>query len=74
MKETFIQPKKVCRYCVDNINEVDYKDVKNIQRYVNSYGKIDSRKRSGLCAKHQRKMATAIKRARMMALLPFTNR
>lgn len=74
MRETFIQPKKACRFCVDNVNEVDYKDVKNIQRYINSYGKIDNRKRSGLCAKHQRKVATAIKRARMMALLPFTNR
>lgn len=74
MKEMIRIPKKVCRFCVDNIDEVDYKDVKMLQKYINSYGKIDARKRSGLCAKHQRKLATAIKRSRMMALLPFVNR
>lgn len=74
MKEQIHLPKKVCRFCVDNLEDVDYKDVKTLQKYINSYGKIDSRKRSGLCAKHQRKMALAIKRARMMAILPFVNR
>lgn len=74
MKEQIHLPKKVCRFCVDNLEDVDYKDVKTLQKYINSYGKIDSRKRSGLCAKHQRKMAIAIKRARMMAILPFVNR
>jgi len=74
MKEMIRIPKKVCRFCVDNIDEVDYKDVKMLQKYINSYGKMDARKRSGLCAKHQRKLATAIKRSRMMALLPFVNR
>lgn len=63
--------KKVCRYCVDRGSEVDYKDIKSIQKYINSYGKIDARKRTGLCPKHQRKLAIAIKRARIMALLPF---
>ena len=67
-------PKKSCKLCVDGANDVDYKDVKIIQKYINSYGKIDARKKSSLCAKHQRKMATAIKRARIMALLPFVNR
>lgn len=74
MKEMINIPKKVCRFCVDNVNEIDYKDVKTLQKYVNSYGKIDARKRSGLCAKHQRKLAIAIKRSRMMALLPFVNK
>jgi small subunit ribosomal protein S18 len=74
MKEMIRIPKKVCRFCVDNVDDVDYKDVKMLQKYINSYGKIDARKRSGLCAKHQRKLATAIKRSRMMALLPFVNR
>lgn len=74
MKEMVKLPKKVCRFCVDNIDEVDYKDVKVLQKYINSYGKIDARKRSGLCAKHQRKLSIAIKRSRMMALLPFVNR
>lgn len=74
MKEMIRIPKKSCRFCVDSIDEVDYKDIKMLQKYINSYGKIDARKRSGLCAKHQRKLATAIKRSRMMALLPFVNR
>lgn len=67
-------PKKSCRFCADNMAEIDYKDVKVLQKFLNSYGKIDTRKRSGLCARHQRKLATAIKRARIMALLPFVNR
>jgi small subunit ribosomal protein S18 len=60
-----------CKFCIDKDLEIDYKDVKTIQRFINSYGKIDAKKRSGLCPKHQRKMAIAIKRARIMALLPF---
>ena len=67
-------PKKSCRFCADNIEDIDYKDVKVLQKFLNSYGKIDARKRSGLCARHQRKLATAIKRSRIMALLPFVNR
>ena len=63
--------KKVCKFCVDQATEIDYKDIKTIQKFVNSYGKIDPRKRSGLCPRHQRKLAIAIKRARIMALLPF---
>jgi len=73
-RETIKLPKKVCKFCTENISEADYKDVKMLQRYTSSYGKIETRKRSGLCAKHQRKVATAIKRARMMVLLPFVNR
>jgi small subunit ribosomal protein S18 len=67
-------PKKSCRFCADSIEEIDYKDVKVLQKFLNSYGKIDSRKRSGLCARHQRKLAIAIKRSRIMALLPFVSR
>lgn len=63
--------RKVCKFCVDRASEIDYKDIKTIQKFVNSYSKIDPRKRSGLCPKHQRKLAIAIKRARIMALLPF---
>lgn len=63
--------KKVCRFCVDSGSEIDYKDIKTIQKYINSYGKIDARKRTGLCPRHQRQLAIAIKRARIMALLPF---
>ena len=66
--------KKSCRFCEQRITEIDYKDVKLLQKYINSIGKIDSRKRSGNCPKHQRALATAIKRARIMALMPFVNR
>lgn len=66
--------KKTCRFCEQRITEIDYKDVKLLQKYINSIGKIDSRKRSGNCPKHQRALATAIKRARIMALMPFVNR
>ncbi len=66
--------KKTCRFCEQRIEEIDYKDVKMLQKYVNSIGKIDQRKRSGNCPRHQRSVSQAIKRARIMALLPFVNR
>ncbi|HSX14513.1 MAG TPA: 30S ribosomal protein S18 [Candidatus Saccharimonadales bacterium] len=66
--------KKVCRFCADKVEDVDYKDVKLLQRYINSYGKIESRKRSGNCLKHQRRVAVALKRARHIALIPFVVR
>ena len=65
---------KACYFCQENLFEVDYKDATLLRRFVSSYGKIAPRRRSGLCAKHQRKVALAIKRARVMAILPFTNR
>jgi len=66
--------KKVCRFCADQTEAIDYKDVKLLQRYLNSYGRIESRKRTGTCAKHQRRLAVALKRARLIALLPFVIR
>jgi small subunit ribosomal protein S18 len=66
--------KKTCRFCEQRIDEVDYKDVKLLQKYTNSIGKIEQRKRNGNCPRHQRMMAIAIKRARIMALMPFINR
>jgi len=68
-----IKKEKSCHFCVNNISEVDYKDIRTIQRFVNIYKKIMPRKRTGLCSWHQRKLAVAIKRARVMALLPFTS-
>lgn len=65
---------KPCKFCVDQDTEIDYKDIKTLQKYINSYGKIDARKRSGVCPKHQRKLSVAIKRARIMALMPFVGR
>ncbi len=65
---------KSCHFCQENLDEVDYKDAGLLRRFTSSYGKIAPRRRSGLCAKHQRKVAMGIKRARVMALLPFINR
>jgi len=66
-----IKKEKVCHFCVNNINDIDYKDTETLRRFINSYMKILSKKRTGACSWHQRKLATAIKRARVMALLPF---
>jgi small subunit ribosomal protein S18 len=65
---------KPCKFCIDRDVQIDYKDIKTLQRFVNSYGKIDAKKRSGLCPKHQRKLAIAIKRSRIMALMPFVGK
>lgn len=72
--ESIIKKAKQCYFCVNNIKEVDYKDIQTLRRFINSYMKILPKKRTGTCSKHQRKLATAIKRARIMALLPFTNK
>ncbi len=64
--------RKVCGFCVDNIGEVDYKDISRLRRYVSERGKIEPRRKLGTCAKHQRSLTVAIKRARHVALLPFT--
>lgn len=65
---------KGCYFCQNNINEINYKDTNTLRRYLSSFGKIVPRKRSGVCAWHQRKLANAIKRSRFMALLPFVVR
>lgn len=63
--------KKVCRFCIDKIDSVDYKDIKRIERFVSERGKILPRKILGVCAKHERKLSEAIKRARYIGLLPY---
>lgn len=63
--------RKVCIFCVDKIKYIDYKDVNRLRRYLSDRAKIEPRRKSGVCAKHQRKLTTALKRARHMALLPF---
>ena len=63
--------KKVCAFCVDKSNAIDYKDVAKLRRYITENGKILPRRQTGVCAIHQRELAQAIKRARIMALLPF---
>lgn len=70
-----IVPKdRYCHFCVNAIQDIDYKDVNTLRRFTSSYAKIVPKRRSGVCSKHQRKLAEAIKRARIMALLPFVNR
>jgi len=64
--------KKVCAFCLEKDKAIDYKDVSTLRRFVTDRGKIRSRRKTGTCAKHQRRLAVAIKRARHLALLPFT--
>lgn len=63
--------KKVCAFCADKVEKIDYKDVAKLRKFITEKGKILPRRMSGVCAAHQRELATAIKRARKMALLPF---
>lgn len=63
--------KKTCRFCERNVREIDYKNVDILKRYIVDRGKISPRRLTGTCAYHQRKLSTAIKRARLLALLPF---
>jgi small subunit ribosomal protein S18 len=66
--------RKICPFCADNVDYIDYKDASRLRRFVTERAKIESRRKFGTCAKHQRALATAIKRARHVALLPFTDR
>lgn len=63
--------RKVCVFCADKVQSIDYKDVNRLRKCTTERGKIMPRRMSGVCAKHQREMASAIKRARVMALLPY---
>ena len=72
-KKVFFRRRKVCRFCADHLSTVDYKDVKFLQQYVVERSKILPRRISGNCAKHQRIVQQAIKRARHIALLPFVS-
>ncbi len=65
--------RKVCTFCVDKISYIDYKDIPRLRRHLSERGKIEPRRKTGTCAWHQRSLTTAIKRARHMALLPFTS-
>ena len=71
-KYRYYPRRKVCAFCVDKVEVVDYKDVPRLQRYLSEYAKIESRRQTGTCARHQRMLSVAIKRARHLGLLPFT--
>jgi len=66
-----MKKKRICRFCEENINYVDFKDEKKLMRFTTEQGKIIPRRTSGTCAKHQRQLVKAIKRARHMALIPY---
>ncbi len=66
--------KKSCFFCVNNTVKIDYKAEEMLRKFLSSYGKIVPRRRSGVCSKHQRKLAVAIKRARVVGILPFTTK
>ena len=65
--------RKVCAFCVDKVETVDYKDVAKLRRYLSERGKIVPRRVTGTCARHQRQLTEAIKRARHLALLPYVS-
>lgn len=63
--------RKFCAFCAEKATSIDYKDTAKLRKFISEGGKIAPRRASGVCAKHQRQLATAIKRARVMALLPY---
>lgn len=64
--------RSVCGFCVDKVENIDYKDIARLRRYMSERGKILPRRVTGTCARHQRELTVAIKRARHLALLPYT--
>jgi small subunit ribosomal protein S18 len=62
----------VCAFCVDHVREIDYKEANKLKRYLSDRAKIEPRRKTGTCAKHQRMLTVALKNARHMALLPYT--
>jgi small subunit ribosomal protein S18 len=70
-KRYFFRRRKVCKFCADKVDYIDYKDIKLISAFVPERGKVLPRRMFGTCAEHQRKLTLAIKRARHIALLPF---
>jgi small subunit ribosomal protein S18 len=68
----FSRRRKVCMFCVDHVTVIDYKDVGKLRRFLSDRGRIEPRRKLGTCAKHQRALSQALKRARHLALLPYT--
>ncbi len=67
----YVPKRKFCSFCADKAEIIDYKDPLKLRPYISSRGKIEPRRKTGICAKHQRALAVAIKRARHLALLPY---
>lgn len=64
--------RKVCTFCVDKVEFIDYKEASRLRRFLSDRAKIEPRRKTGTCARHQRKLTEALKRARFLALLPYT--
>jgi small subunit ribosomal protein S18 len=71
-KRRYIPRRKICAFCVEKVDNIDYKDLSRLRRYLSDRAKIEPRRKTGTCAKHQRALSVALKRARHLALLPFT--
>jgi small subunit ribosomal protein S18 len=72
-KKQYFRRKKVCRFCVEKIDDINYKEVKMLNAFISERGKITPRRITGVCAPHQRRLSEAIKQARNIALLPFAS-
>jgi len=70
-KKQFFRRKKLCRFCVEKVDDINYKDVRMLNSFMSERGKITPRRISGVCAPHQRRLAEAIKQSRNIALMPF---
>lgn len=72
-RRSFGARRRGCEFCIEKVEQPDYKDVPMLRRYITDRGKLEPRRKAGTCAKHQRSVATAVKRARQIALLPYTS-
>ncbi len=70
-KKQYFRRKKLCRFCVEKIDDINYKDVRMLSSFISERGKITPRRITGVCAPHQRRLSEAIKQARNIALIPF---
>ncbi|CAI8007534.1 30S ribosomal protein S18 [Geodia barretti] len=68
----FYARRKICTFCVDKVKHIDYKDVGRLRRFISDRSKMEARRKTGVCSKHQRALSRAIKRARILALIPFS--
>lgn len=73
-KKQYFRRKKVCRFCVDKVDDINYKDAKLLLSFISERGKITPRRISGVCTPHQKRLSEAIKQARNIALVPFASR
>ena len=69
----FFSRRKVCQFCVDKIEDIDYKETDRLKRFLSDHFMIEARRKTGVCSRHQRALARAVKKARELALLPFTS-